>query len=60
MLKFVGRNFTGVLQYFPKLSGYLVQKLGEEKKNCQNPFPAILWFKKNFKKSYCHKAPRGG
>ena len=32
---------TGLLQYFPKNSAILVQKLMAEK-NGQNPFPAIL------------------
>ena len=33
---------TGFLQYFPKNRAILVQKLGEEKKNCQSLVPAIL------------------
>ena len=38
-----------LLQYFPKNRAILVQKLGAEQ-NRQNPFPAILWLKKNKKK----------
>ena len=43
---------SGLLQYFQKKKAIFVQKLGAEK-NGQNPFPAILWFKKK-KKFYGH------
>ena len=46
-LKFLSVGISsGLLQYFPKNRAILVQKLGAEK-NCQNPFPAILWQKKS-------------
>ena len=39
--------FTWLLQYFPKNTAILVQKLGEEKKLSKSVFSAILRLKKN-------------
>ena len=47
-LKIVGRYFYWVVTLFPKNRAILVQKFGQEKKNCQNPFPAILKTKKKY------------
>ena len=39
-------TITGLLHYLPKNPALLAQKLGEEEKNCQNKFQAILRLKK--------------
>ena len=50
---------SGLLQYFQKKKAIFVQKLGAEK-NGQNPFPAILWFKKKRSSMAIKPERRGG